>query len=186
MTSRRGALILAAGASTRMGTPKALLAWHGSTLLEHALSVVHSLAIDEVVVVLGPATAHLQLNVRTALNASPESGRSESIRIGVGQLDPSVEAILIQSVDQPTSREVIESLFNAEAEVAVPTFGGRRGHPIVVSGALRGELLALSEGGEGLRRVVRSHVVTEIPVDDESVTWNLNDPSAYAAALAHE
>jgi molybdenum cofactor cytidylyltransferase len=168
-----------------MGTPKALLPWGDSTLLEHALTVIRAVGVDDMVVVLGPATEQLALGVKTVVNPTPESGRSASIRLGVSALQE-VEAILIQSVDQPTSREVIDALFNASGEVVVPTYGGRRGHPIVLSGALRRELESLSEETQGLRSVVRSHEVTEVAVEDESVTWNLNDPEAYAAAMARQ
>ena len=185
MAPRRGALILAAGASSRMGTPKALLAWAGSTLLDHALSVARKAGVHDIVVVLGPATEHLVLDCKTVVNPAPETGRSTSIRLG-SELLGDVEAILIQSVDQPTSVDVIQRLFASTGEVVVPTYGGRRGHPIVVRGDLRSELVALTEEGEGLRSVVRAHTVTEVPVDDESVTWNLNDPTAYAAAVARQ
>ncbi|HET6315594.1 MAG TPA: nucleotidyltransferase family protein [Chloroflexota bacterium] len=183
MALRRGALILAAGASSRMGTPKALLPWRGTTLLDHALEQARSASVSEIVVVLGPATVHLRLDCKTAFNPAPESGRSTSIRVGAAELADDLEAILIQSVDQPVPREVLEALFGAAAEVAIPTYGGRRGHPVCVSSALLEELRAVTEEEQGLRAVVRRHAVTEVAVDDASVLWNLNDPAAYAAAM---
>src|SRR5207248_6818932 len=85
VATQRGVLILAAGASQRMGTPKALLAWGNSTLLEYVLAQARAAAADVIVVVLGPATRHLDGalgDVRVAFNLQPESGRSASIRIG--------------------------------------------------------------------------------------------------------
>jgi molybdenum cofactor cytidylyltransferase len=87
-------------------------------------------------------------------------------------------------VDQPVSAAVLHQLFLVRAEVVVPTYGGRRGHPVCFRGDLLGELREVSEAERGLRGVVRRHTVTEVPVDDESVLWNLNDPAAYTMARA--
>ena len=191
MTARRGALILAAGASNRMGTPKALLPWRDTTLLQYALTQAHAVPVEEIVVVLGPSTRHLEgrLSASVAINPEPETGRSASIRLGSALLSDGVEAILVQSVDQPCSTDIIAALFGAidgGAAVAVPTHAGRRGHPICVSGHLLHELRAVTEEEEGLRSIVRRHrhELVEVPVESESVVWNLNDPAAYAAARA--
>jgi CTP:molybdopterin cytidylyltransferase MocA len=66
----------------------------------------------------------------------------------------------------------------------VPTFRGRRGHPVCFDGGLLTQLRGVSEEDQGLRAVVRRHAVTEVAVEDEAVLWNLNDPNAYAAAKA--
>ena len=70
--------------------------------------------------------------------------------------------------------------------MSIPTFGGRRGHPISFNGRLLPELRRVTEEEEGLRSIVRRHAehVVEVPVDSEVVVWNLNDPAAYAAARA--
>jgi molybdenum cofactor cytidylyltransferase len=181
MVSRRAAIILAAGASQRMGTPKALLPWDGSTLVEYAVQQARDAQADAVVV-LGPATQHLKLEAVTVVNPEPETGRSASIRLGANAIRDEVETILIQSVDQPVPAWVLLALFAAKAEIAVPTFGGRRGHPVCVDGKLLGELRAVTEADQGLRAVVRRHVVTEVPVETEAILWNLNDPEAFASA----
>jgi molybdenum cofactor cytidylyltransferase len=167
-----------------MGTPKALLPWGDTTLLEYAIAQARRARIAELVVVLGPATEHLRVDATTVVNPEPDTGRSTSIRLAAGALPSDVEAIIVQSVDQPVPASVLEALFRVRAEVGVPTYEGRRGHPICLHGALREELRQVSEKDEGLRAVVRRRSVTEIPVDDESVLWNLNDPNAYAAARA--
>ena len=187
MSPRRGAVIVAAGASSRMGSPKALLPWAGSTLLDHALSQARLAGVDALVVVLGPATAHLHLtDCVTALNPEPDTGRSTSIRLGADRLPSDLDAVLIQSVDQPASHKLLNRLFEAipPALIAIPVFEGRRGHPICLSGTLLPELRALTEEAQGLRAVVRRHTATDILVADASVAWNLNEPAAYAAAVA--
>ena len=190
MVQRRAALILAAGASVRMGTPKALLPWGASTLLGHAVAQARAAGAHEIVVVLGPATRDVSVpGCRVTYNPSPETGRSASIRLGAADLPDGLAAILLQSVDQPTAAEVSAALYAALAPpclVAIPTFGGRRGHPLCLSGTLRQELSELTEAEQGLRAVVRRHAdaLIEVPVSAESVVWNLNDPAAYAAAVA--
>src|SRR5712692_2572715 len=126
MIEGRAALILAAGASSRMGTPKALLAWGETTLLDSAISTARGVPIDEIVVVLGPSTRHLEaeLSASVAFNPRPDTGRSASIRLGAALLSEDVGGVLIQSVDQPTSLEILTALFEAilrGAMVAVPT-----------------------------------------------------------------
>jgi molybdenum cofactor cytidylyltransferase len=98
---------------------------------------------------------------------------------------------LIQSVDQPVWADVIRALFDVGIaigthNVAVPTFAGRRGHPVCFSGRLLAELRAVTEQDQGLRAVVKRHAASliEVPVDSESVVWNLNDPATYASAHA--
>jgi molybdenum cofactor cytidylyltransferase len=187
MVSGRAAIILAAGASERMGAPKALLQWRGSTLVEHAIDQARDAGVEQIVVVVGPATRHVELNATTVLNPVPETGRSASIRLGAETIDGTPAAILVQSVDQPVEVDVLQKLFLAiedNAEVAVPSLRGRRGHPVCITGQLLRELREVSETDEGLRALVRRHVVTEVPVDFESISWNLNDPDSYAAAQA--
>jgi CTP:molybdopterin cytidylyltransferase MocA len=168
-----------------MGQPKALLPWRGSTLVEHAVQQARLAGTEHLVVVVGPATRDLHLDATTTFNPSPESGRSTSIRLGAARLPDAVGAILVQSVDQPVEADVIAALFDAVesgAAVAVPSFGGRRGHPVCVSGSLLSELRTVAEEDQGLRAVVRRHPPTAVPVASESVVWNLNDPAAYLAA----
>jgi molybdenum cofactor cytidylyltransferase len=187
------AVILAAGASERMGSPKALLAWGSGTLLDHALHQANLAGIETVVVVLGPATRHLErelAGVTTAFNPEPTTGRSASIRLGCEALPDDLDAVVIQSVDQPCTGEVLVSVLTAlravDAEVAIPVYQGRRGHPVCFAGRLLPELRTVNEQDQGLRAIVRGHAehLLEVPVGTESVVWNLNDPVAYATARA--
>ena len=185
MAPGRGAIVLAAGASRRMGSPKALLPWGDATLLDHTLRELRCAGADQVVVVLGPDTSNLPVDATLVVNPDPETGRSASIRQGAAALPAPLRAIVVQSVDQPVSRAVLDSLFTAVedgAAIAIPAFHGRRGHPVGVAGTLVKELLSVDEATQGLRAVTRRHPITEVAVEDEAVVWNLNDPAAYAAA----
>jgi CTP:molybdopterin cytidylyltransferase MocA len=185
VAAARAGVIVGAGASERMGRPKALLPWRGSTLVEYAVQQARLAGVVDLVVILGPATRDLHLDARIAFNPDPDTGRSTSIRLGAQSLPDRVVGVLVQSVDQPVPAEVLGMLFDAleaGARVAIPTYRGHRGHPVCVAGDLLGELRALSEDTQGLRAIVRRYEATEVPVDAEAVTWNLNDPNAYAAA----
>lgn len=191
MASGRAAIILAAGASQRMGTPKALLAWGNSTLLEYAVEQVRNADASEVVVVLGPATRAVRVEATTVFNPDPQTGRSASIRLAASVLPDTVHAVVVQSVDQPVTSDILELLYRGLAEasdVVIPTYRGRRGHPVCVSGRLLPELQVVTEEEQGLRAVVRRHAdhLVEVAVDTESVVRNLNDPAAYAAARAEQ
>ena len=194
MRPLRAAIILAAGASERMGRPKALLAWHATTLLEYVIAQARAAgtAAATTIVVLGPATRDLtdtlvQRGVTVTFNPEPATGRSESIRLGSAALPEDVASIVVQSVDQPCPADVLVALFEAVeagSSVAVPTAGGRRGHPIALSGQLLSDLRAVTEETHGLRAITRRHASREVPVASAAIHWNLNDPAAYAAALA--
>jgi CTP:molybdopterin cytidylyltransferase MocA len=167
-----------------MGTPKSLLRWRGTTLLGYAVSQAREAGAEEVIAVVGSPTTQ-QLAATIVVNPDPATGRSASIRLGAAALREAAAAVVVQSVDQPVVAAALRALFEAVehgAEIAQPVYRGHRGHPVCVSGALVGELKEVDERTQGLRAVVRAHTVTEVEVDDESVTWNLNDPAAYAAA----
>ena len=187
VAARFAAVILAAGASERMGSPKALLAWAGTTLLGYAVDQARSAGVDDLVVVLGPSTPQVEIDAQVVVNPDPASGRSKSVRLGTAELADDVEAILVQSVDQPVPADVLRQLLAAltdEVDVVVPTNAGRRGHPVGFAGRVLHELREVTEIDQGLRAVVRRHAarLKEVPVETESVLWNLNDPAAYASA----
>jgi molybdenum cofactor cytidylyltransferase len=194
---RIGAVLLAAGESSRMGQVKALLPWEGQTLLEYQLDQVAVSLCDVVVVVLGHEVDRLRpligerpgLEVRVALNARYREGKATSIRVGVAALPDDLSAILVVAVDQPRPTWLLDRLIEEQQRtsgtVLVPAQGGRRGHPPIFAGGLRDELLGVDEETAGLRGVMRRHEseVLVVEVDDPVVHLNLNTPEDYQAAL---
>lgn len=188
------AIILAAGASTRMGSPKPLLPWGGGTLLSWELDELMRSCVDDIVVVTG---AHAD-NVRRQLgdgarycvfNPRWGQGRATSLVVGARALMrggvPAPEAIVIQSVDQPTRHDIIDRLVEelraSAAETAQPSLNGDAGHPVVVAGSLLGELAEARDATEGLRAIVDRHSRHLVPMDDEPVVrLNLNTPETLA------
>jgi molybdenum cofactor cytidylyltransferase len=190
----RAAILLAAGASTRMGTPKALLPWAGTTLVAACVRELAAAGVSWIVVVAGAEVDAVRAavpHVQVLHNPDVAAGRSRSLRIGAEALPPTCQSVLVQSVDQPCRAAVLARLFatlesDPTAEVALPVHQDRRGHPICLAGRLLSELCAVREEDQGLRAVVHRHAaaVCEVPVDTDQVLLNLNNPATYAAAHA--
>jgi molybdenum cofactor cytidylyltransferase len=190
----RAAIVLAAGSSSRMGSPKALLPWANTTLIGYAVRELLVAGATTVVVVVGAdaddvlAALPEHDAIRPVANPDASDGRSSSIRLGAAAVPPDSAAVIVQSVDQPCPASIVRALYQAaeqdSVDLAVPAFGGRRGHPICLSGQLLPELGAVSEESEGLRAVVRqhAHARVEVPVDNPIVHLNLNDRAAYERA----
>ncbi len=190
------ALITAAGRSERMGRPKALLAWGGRTLLAHQCQVLSEApaAFGQVVVVLGHdadrlrAEAGLPPRVEVVVNARWAEGRSASLEAGAAAIAPDRQAVLVAAVDQPLERSVVQALLvafdPATHAAAVPTFDGRRGHPLLLSARLLPDLARVSALAEGLRTLVRAHAAATlfVPVASPSIHLDLNTPEALAQA----
>ena len=193
---RVAAVLLAAGESTRMGEPKALLPWQGLPLVAYHVSTLHEAGYEPLVVVLGHEAElvadalpqHLALDA--VVNPRYEQGRTTSIVVGVLRLlEANVDGLLIASVDQPRSLELLRTLREAfereQPQIAVPSLDGRPGHPPLFEAGLIPELLQVTEEAEGLRQVIRNFHEGRllVPVDDPLTLTNLNTMDDYAAAL---
>jgi molybdenum cofactor cytidylyltransferase len=198
------AIVVAAGLSRRMGTPKPLLPWtDGRPLI---LSVVQSLlsgGASPVTVVLG----HEAERVRTVLTAefAADSGVNSLLnpRYNTGEMLSSVQAaasrlpddcgaFMVALGDQPGIRprtlgQLIDAWTHAASTVRIvaPEYAGKRGHPLVISADLVPELLALDPDRHTLRDLVQRHVDQRltVAVDDPAVTRDLDDPDQYRRAL---
>jgi molybdenum cofactor cytidylyltransferase len=189
------AVILSAGASSRMGKPKALLPYREGTFLEHLIQVTRGPRIGVTRVVLGAGAemirevANLNASVVT-LNAEWEKGQLSSIRAGLRSLDGiDIDGMILCPVDHPlvSARlvsDLVAQFYEHRKSIVLPTFKGRRGHPVIFSRELFGELLAAPED-KGARAVVWAHSgdVQEVPTDEEGVILNLNDPDMLKRAM---
>ncbi len=187
------ALILAAGESTRMGRPKPLLPWAGTTLLAWQVDQMREAGAQEVIVVLGyQADAILTAippTARAVVNDGYPEGRASSLRLGAEALGSETECVLILGVDQPRpawlARRLVEAWRRSRAAVVVPAHHGRRGHPVLVDRALVGELRDAREETLGLRAILERHeretIVLEAPNDVANI--DLNTPGEYEKAI---
>ena len=157
------ALILAAGASTRLGRPKQLLGWHGRPLVRAVAEVALAAGLDPVIVVVGAArrevTAALAgLPLQIADNPAYMQGQSTSLRAGVAALAPHVAAAIVLLADQPFVTVAIVQRIVAEwrargAAIVAPEYAGQRGNPVLFDRAVFPELLAVA-GDQGARAIL--------------------------------
>jgi CTP:molybdopterin cytidylyltransferase MocA len=184
-------ILLAAGMSQRMGTTKALLDWDGEPLVCYQVRQMQEAGCDEVIVVLGHKADDVSRQMRaercrTMLNPRYQHGRAGSLRIGAKAVNRDADAILIADVDAPRPATFLRTLIEAhrpESAVTRPIHAGHHGHPIVVSGRLREELMAASEESEGLHAVLRAHSSEVADVDaGDLLDVGFNTPEEYRAA----
>jgi molybdenum cofactor cytidylyltransferase len=189
------AIILSAGASSRMGRPKALLPYREGTFLEHLIEVTRDPRIGVTRVVLGAGAEVIRTIAKldpsvVVLNPEWELGQLSSIRAGLRSLEGiDADGIVLCPVDHPlvSARlvsDLVDRFYQDKKLIVLPTYNGRRGHPVIFSKALFGELLAAPED-KGARSVVWAHAadVMAIPTDEEGVVLNLNDPDMLKRAI---
>lgn len=175
------ALVLAAGASTRLGTPKGLLRIRGEPAVARVARVAREAGCTDVVVVLGADAPRLRavlpLGIRTVLNEAWAAGRTGTLKAGLRALDASAD-ILVWPIDHPVvAPSTVATLLELDGDVRVPAFQGRRGHPTVFAASLRPELLALTDD-QPLHDVVHADPrrVREVPVGDSGVVFDVDLP----------
>jgi len=150
-----GAVLLAAGAGTRMGgRPKALLELGGVPLVLRQLIALSGAGVDELTVVLGHHAASIlpvieHFPVTLVHNARPEDGQVSSLRLGLAALNPNIDAVLVALTDQPLINEqditAIIGAFKqrpAGTSLVVPHCAGEPGNPVMFSAAVREQILA--------------------------------------------
>ncbi len=182
-------VILAAGHSTRMGSPKALTMIAGTTALARLVRACEAAGLGRPIVVVGRDAdlirgRHLGLDVEYVVNPDPDAGRTGSLKRGLAPV--SGGAVLVAPIDHPLVASATLSRIAAEdAAVVVPTFRGRGGHPILLAGDALAEVLALADDAP-LRQVVARvpERVVRVAIEDEGVLLNLDTPADVERALA--
>jgi molybdenum cofactor cytidylyltransferase len=190
---RVAAVVLAAGGSSRFGSPKQLLPWKGQTLLEHVVDTVLASSVQETVVVLGHEAQAIgdllrDRPLRIVVNEEWESGQSSSVRMGIGALPERFDACLFVLADQPnvTSRlvdDVVTRYRQTLAPLVAPVHRGQRGNPVLFDKVLFSELLQM-QGDEGGRQVIQRHQreVEAVEVGDQSLFLDIDTAEEYERA----
>ena len=186
---RTGAIVLAAGKSSRMGVNKLLLTVGGRTVLDRLLDALTE-GVDDVVIVTGNnpepimaiASAH---GVRVAHNPDHEKGMTTSFQTGIRAMGGADAAFLVLGDQLGLRPELIRRMAAAMEDVpgaliVSPTHDGKRGHPVLFRGSLFGEILALSGT---LKEVVERHEGAHVHVEGgEWSTVDFDTPADFERA----
>ncbi|HEY1754174.1 MAG TPA: nucleotidyltransferase family protein [Bryobacteraceae bacterium] len=191
-------VILAAGASRRMGTPKALLDYRGETFLDRLIRVLGA-ATDPVIVVLGHQAARIRAgvsgNAHFVMNPEPERGQLSSLQTGLAALPSEAEGVAFLPMDCPAVGEQTVARLahafverNPETLLVIPRCKDgavyHRGHPVFASRAIAAEILALPDGAQA-RDVIHSHIpgTQYVDVEDRGILMDVDDPAGYRQLL---
>lgn len=176
-----GIVLLAAGASTRLGQPKQLLAYKGRTLIQHMIHLVSDFQETEIRVVLGAnfdeIIDHIDITGEKVLfNEDWENGLSTSIKRGLLDLTsnfPDIAGVMFVLCDQPfVNNELLQKVFEAfekEKQIAACFYDGILGTPAMFDKSFFEEILAL-KGDKGAGMIIKQHrdITTIIPFEDGS------------------
>lgn len=178
------AILLAAGASRRMGTPKALLPWGSTTFVRHLCSVLAQLDLPARAVVTRPDLVD-RLNVEWPVwvNPEPERGMLSSLQTALHCLSDDCPWLMVCLVDQPSiSLETFRTMAAQARETgwSSPLYQGRRGHPVIIG---RECFTALKEApSEQNPRDVLSHFPrTLVEVEDPGIAKDFDTPEELKA-----
>ena len=192
VVKRIGAIVLAAGLSTRMGTPKVLLEWtNGETILDHILCQLQNARVDEVCVVTGNHAEEVAAiaerhGARAVFNANYAAGEMlSSVNAGLKALPDHIASAMIVLGDQPSIRaevvkRVMRTYWSHPVQIVAPSYDMRRGHPILLDRGLWEELYALPDGGAP-RDVINRHSsdIVYVNVTDDGILRDVDTPQQY-------
>lgn len=175
-----------------MGVPKALLDFRGAPFIVRIVEALEALDLKTRVVVVGPGAERIRTTLagRGTLvveNPDVEGGPIASLRVALETLRQAAPpAVLVWPVDLPhvrvtTIERLLESYRRTHPPVAIPTFAGRRGHPVIWDASLFPELEAATSAPEGARAVLHAHLdaALQLAVDDPAVVDAVNSPEDY-------
>jgi molybdenum cofactor cytidylyltransferase len=183
-------IILAAGASSRMGTPKALLDYQGETFVGRLVRVLGT-SCKPVIVVLGYHADVLRKQIppaaRIVINPDPSRGQLSSLQAALETLPQEAAGFAFIPVDSPAVEEATVATLAQAFEhrkpatlFVIPRQSGKRGHPVVAARSIAAEMLSLPATAEA-REVVHAHVdrTEYVDVDDAGIFTDVDDPEAY-------
>jgi molybdenum cofactor cytidylyltransferase len=192
------AIVLSAGESSRMGSPKALLPIGGKRFIERIVSVLEQTKVGSIVVVLGhqaeeirPQISHLPITI--VLNRDYAKGQLSSLIVAIRSLESEkVDGVLVHLVDHPLLNpslvdRMIKHFYESKKLIIVPRYRGRRGHPVIFSSRLFPELLQ-APLDVGAKSVVNAHhdETLEIETEDRGVIVDIDTPEEYHRHIREE
>lgn len=179
-------VILAAGESRRMGTPKQLLPFAGKPMVQ---CVIDAFDVDETLVVLGCRADEIEKQIhgaRVVRNPDYAVGMFSSVQAGLRALPAGTKLVLLALADQPRLQcaTVKKLIAHFKRGILVPSYGGRQGHPLLFEARYVPEILAM-DGSLTLKHFLANHPdeLTRLVVKDEGVLVDIDSREDYERAL---
>jgi molybdenum cofactor cytidylyltransferase len=188
-------ILLAAGLSSRMGQPKLLLPWGGTTVLGQVVSTFAAVGMEEIIVVTGAVREQIEglvaelakdYPVRTVYNPAYTRGEMlSSIQAGLSALNSQPRAALIGLGDQPQVREetvwrICTAFAQTKSPLVIPSFHNRHGHPWLAARPLWSKILALPTSTTPRQFFNTYSGQVEYVAADDSILQDLDTPEDYA------
>lgn len=185
-----GIVVLAAGASMRMGVPKQLLLFRGQTLLRRAVETAYTSVCRPVVVVLGAKADKVRreiedLNVLIVKNQDWTKGMSSSIHVGINALaaNAEVDAAALMLCDQPfitanAINRLVEAFYKTRRKLIVSEYNEICGVPALFDRALFPELLSL-EGAGGAKQIINKHLDDSVSIAIPEAAIDIDTPQDF-------
>ena len=188
-------IILAAGESKRMGTAKQLLPWGKTIVLQRVIDMAAGSCLERVILVLGYRADEIANRIRLpdkariVVNETYREGMASSLKCGIRNAPAATEAFMLILGDQPfievtVFNHLIAAHHAGSGGITIPTYDGKRGHPVVFSSRYREELLAVSD--QGAREVLSRHIdaIIELTMPSPYILSDLDTPEDYQKSKA--
>ena len=184
------AIVLAAGKSTRMKQQKLLMPFNGKTIVETVISKIIPVLKSNIMVVLGSNRAEIEekinnFKIESCFNINYEKGMLSSVVCGFNSIPENAEATLIFLGDQPqidaeVIRAVIKEWKKSGKGKVIPTFKGKRGHPVLIETKYKKEINRL-DPEKGLRQLMQKFPqdIAEVEVSKEEILRDIDTPADY-------
>ena len=193
MATSVSAILLSAGKSTRMGSTKALLDWHGIPLVKYQVKNLIDGGVSQVIVVLGHNYKEISKFIcgsqtRFLINNEYHEGKVTSILKGISAVSDASSDVMILSVDQPRDHKIIKHLIKSHSDskslISIPSNGFKSGHPIIFSSKLKSKLLEISESKEGLKALINEYRnnLNFVNFQNEMIFLDINTSQEYLFA----
>ncbi len=189
-------IILSAGESKRMGTPKQLLPWGNTIILQQVIDNAAASHLEHIILVLGcrageiAAKIKLSPKIRIVINNDFQEGMSSSVKCGVKNAPAGAAAYMLLLGDQPfigpaIINRVLDEYQKTKLGIVIPVYNGKSGHPVIFDAKYKAELLAIAD--RGAKAVVNNHLhdILEVTLEAPEILTDIDTPQDYQEAKAH-
>lgn len=185
---------MAAGNSTRMGQPKALLSYNGFSFIDTILNNLQVSGFQPIISILGEAGDTIcectsVNNYECGFNPNPQEGMLSSLKIAIEKLPQNCDGFLLTLVDHPavqmaTYKKIKNSASENPDRIIIPRFFGKKGHPVFFGRRYFRQLLD-TPNDQGARIVVRQYPqdIFYLPVEDAGILQDIDTPEEYQTLL---